>query len=618
MCGIIGIIDPTCGDSLKPLVQTLCDRMEHRGPDGRGEFFEGPVGLAMRRLSIIDLNGGWQPLYSQEGAIVAFQNGEIYNHKELRATLTSAGYVFKTHSDTEVLAHGYSEWGIEGLLKRVDGMYALAIFDRRTQVLHLARDRFGEKPLFIAHKPGSFAYSSDLRTLAALPWVGSEMDTVALDYYLALHFVPGSRTILRNVTRVLPGERVEVNTRTGAFTKHRYYQLDLAPTKIASEGELLSALDKSVKLRLEADVPVGVFLSGGIDSSLVATLAAKHHPAVATFSMGFDSSAHDESEYAQMVADSIGSTHKHFTFDLNSFTSLVPAVAAALDEPLGDQAMLPLFWLCREARKHVTVVLAGEGADEVFGGYSYYAQFAAHRSLLQRLKDWKRGQSRVSQVAPTTLTRSAVPCTPSGFPLLTMPQERARMLGDFENYGDTRFENDLMAWLQTGTSHLTRAQATDIGTWLPDDLLVKFDRMAMANSLEGRAPFLSPEVAQLAIGLPNALKYNRNESKVLLRRAGAKVLPSPIVARRKQGFVLPMKNWLRTWVDTHGGVDNYLRASTITELDTGQVAQTISTDLQQGVNRERLIFALIMLQEWHRSFKDSISRHKQELRSTAF
>lgn len=617
MCGIIGIIDPSGGSDLQTHVRTLCDRMFHRGPDGRGEFFQEGIGLAMRRLSIIDLAGGWQPLFSRDGDIVAFQNGEIYNHKELRAALITAGYSFKTHSDTEVLAHGYAEWGIEGLLKRVDGMYAIAIFDKRTQVLHLARDRFGEKPLFIAHKQGTFAYSSDLRTLASLPWVGSELDLTALDYYLALHFVPGSKCILKNVTRVLPGERVEVNTRTGTFSKHQYYQIDLTCQRRVSQEELLDALQKSVKLRLEADVPVGVFLSGGIDSSLVATLAANHHPAVATFSMGFESNEHDESAYAQLVANAIGSNHKHFTFDLNSFTSLVPAVAQALDEPLGDQAMLPLFWLCREARKHVTVVLAGEGADEIFGGYSYYAQFAARRSLVQRLKDIKRGRWRTSAPAPTSLTYSHIPCTPSGFPLLTTPHERARMLGQGEGVGDSRFESDLITWLKSSRSDLCRAQATDIATWLPDDLLVKFDRMAMAHSLEGRAPFLSPEVVQLGINLPDALKYDRDQSKVLLRRAASQILPASIVSRRKQGFVLPMKNWVKAWLDDHGGVENYLRSSTLPQLDNKELTHTIATDLAQGVHRERLIFAVIMLQEWHKSFQDSISRNDDGLRKAA-
>jgi len=594
MCGIAGIIDPTHSTAPHVLAAML-DAIRLRGPDEEGQHIEPGVAMGMRRLSVIDLSTGQQPLRARNGQVLAFQNGEIYNYRELRADLERAGSVFATASDTEILAQGYDRWGIDGLLARIDGMFALAILDRDARVLHLARDRFGEKPLFYAARDGRFAYGSDLGTLAALPWVGSAIDELALRRYLALHYVPGEGTIYRHVHRVLPGERLSVPIDAPHPSHVRYYVPPLAAAAALGDDALASLVEQAVASRLVADVPVGVFLSGGLDSSIVAAIAVRHLPGILTFSMGFASAEHDESEYARELATTIGSRHHHFMFDEASFATLLPQVAGALDEPLGDQALLPVYWLSREARQHATVVLSGEGADEVFAGYGYYGPFAPNPGALALVK---RAIGVGDPTAAIHLIDNAPPATPSGFPLLTDTAGRRRLVP--HNGVDTdAWETNLVRWLDTAHDPLQRATAADLATWLPDDLLVKYDRMAMAVSLEGRAPYLQPDLVAAALALPPAERMSGGQSKVALRRIAQRWLPDRIHARRKQGFVLPMRAWIREWLESRGGPAAYFGAHAISGLDMTELVAVVEADLAAGVARERLLFALIMLVEWH-------------------
>ena len=598
MCGIAGIIDHRADALLRAQLGRMLDWMLKRGPDGSGEHVEGALAMGMRRLAVIDLESGWQPLHSADGQVVAFQNGEMYNYRELRAELQRAGFVFRTQSDTEVVAHGYVAWGIEGLLQRVDGMYAYAILDRRSGELHLARDRFGEKPLFYAQADGRFAWASNLLALAALPWVDIGTDPQALDDYLAVHYVTGSRTFFRGVRRLLPGHRLTLRVAEPLPKIARYYRPNLSDSGRVSEAELAEAMEAAVRSRLVADVPVGVFLSGGLDSSLITAIAARAQPGIMTFSMGFDSAAHDEAEHAQRVADYCGTRHHRFRFDADSFDRLLPQVAAELDEPLGDQAALPLFWLCREARQHVTVALSGEGADELFAGYGYYRQFLGAGGAMQRLADRLRGRQPVHAPDLRRFTRNPSPVTPSGFPLLTDPADRERLIGRHPADGDA-WESELISWLDGASDAHKRAMAGDLATWLPDDLLVKFDRMGMASSLEGRAPYLTPRLAELALrsAVPGT-RMSLTDSKLALRRVARRWLPREILERPKQGFVLPMKAWLRNWFDRFGGAHNYFSSAALPDLDAGLVATLAQRDLDEGLNRERLLYALVMLVEW--------------------
>ena len=595
MCGIAGVIDAE-ETRVDIVLRAMLDALVNRGPDGEGLYVDGGVALGMRRLSVIDLAHGWQPLTARGGRVLAFQNGEIYNFGELRAALAREGVRFATASDTEVLAQGYERWGIAELLAKVDGMFALAILDRDSRVLHLARDRFGEKPLFYASAPGRFAYGSDLRIVAALPWVPDELDARSLWRYLALHYVPGDATIYRGVSRVLPGERLEISLDAPLPKRVRYYVPPLPASRNVPDDALAAVVERAVASRLVADVPVGVFLSGGLDSSIVAAIAAKHRPGVLTFSMGFRSAEHDESSYARQLASSIGSTHHEFMFDESSFTELLPTVAAALDEPLGDQATLPVYWLAREARQHATVVLSGEGADEVFAGYGYYRAFLRKRGLAATMQR-AFGASREVDTGPSLIDRLR-PETPSGFPLLTDIAGRSRLMA-IEAPASDAWERGVLAWLSAAQNPLQRATATDLATWLPDDLLVKFDRMAMAVSLEGRAPFLAPELVETALSLATQQRMTADDGKIALRRIAVRWLQNSIPQRRKQGFVLPMREWVRQWIASHGGARHYFSERPVPLLDIEELARVTDEDLAAGVQRERLLFALIMLVEWH-------------------
>ena len=587
------------------------DVMVRRGPDGTGEYHDPHVAMAMRRLAVIDPELGWQPLKSADGEVVAFQNGEVYNYRQLRKELEANGFVFRTNSDTEVLPHGYLKWGMEGLLARVDGMYAMAILDRRNRELHLARDRFGEKPLFYWAADGKFAFASDLRALAALPGVGDELDPVGLEHYLALHYVGGERTILRDLKRVLPGERVTVRIDRPSPVRNRYFRPALGKAPRIPDETLAKQIEDAVQSRLVADVPVGIFLSGGLDSSILAALAARHAPKIATFSMGFSSMDHDESGYARLVAERMGTTHHHFIFDETRFSDLLPVVAAALDEPVGDQALLPVYWLCKEARKHVTVALSGEGADELFGGYSYYGRFANRGSLREVLRKFLR---RERGQPPNRFIHNPEPVTPSGFPLLTDIGNRLDFMGALPRDPE-EWERDLIAWLEAASDPLQRATAADIATWLPDDLLVKFDRMAMANSLEGRAPYLQPSLVDMAVrGLRPEDKMARGTSKVALRRLASQWLPEEICSRRKQGFVLPMREWLAQWLEENGGPGNYFSGKSLPGMNMKVIADMASNELRSGIAKERLLFALVLLCEWYVAFRQKVSelRHAYE------
>ena len=613
MCGILGYIDPALGPKVLDL---LLDTIQHRGPDGVGRFDDGDLHIGMRRLSVIDLSTGWQPLVSREGRVVVFQNGEVYNYKTLWRELEAEGYQFKTKSDTEVLAIGYDAWGIDGLMQRIDAMFAVAIYDADTRMLHLARDRMGEKPFFYAHNAGRFAFSSSMVPLAALPWVEGEIDPLGMDRYLAMHFVPGDRTILTDIHRILPGERLEVPIdNPDQFKRLRYWKPSLnAPIPMTTEA-LEQRLEAATVSRLVADVPVGVFLSGGLDSSLIAAMAAKHSSGIATFSMGFDDPSADESGHAATVAKHVGSTHHHFNFDRNSFNDLLPKVADGLDEPIGDQAALPLYWLCGESRKLVTVALSGEGADEIFGGYNYYRQFAGNSGgMFSRLGAWLRGEAASPRhdaiFSDTTLE------TVAGFPLLSNATTRIQLTGHPTPESDP-WETDVLDWLNASNDRGQQAGAADIATWLVDDLLVKFDRMSMAHSLEGRAPYLAPDVVNCGLALPANQRVTAHDNKMALKAVARNWLPDEIIDRPKHGFVLPMRGWLADWFDQAGGAGAYLRAGDIPGLAFEPTERLIADDLAVGVQRDRLLMALVMLIEWWRSFSDRRARLSQAINAVS-
>jgi asparagine synthase (glutamine-hydrolysing) len=583
MCGISGLIDKQHPD-VHHTLQGMLDAIRSRGPDGEGKYFEKSIAMGMRRLSIIDIQGGDQPFYSGAGQIIAFQNGEIYNYLELTSELERLGYKFISQSDTEVLAHGYDAWGGHTLLQKLDGMFAIAILDKRANQLVLARDRFGEKPVYFSIEKTThrFAYSSDARQLSKLDWVGNQLSASALTRYLTLGFTTGDQSIFESVKKLPPAHYLVLDLNSFTLNLSCYYvpNMDENNEVKGSVKELEDILDdklqSSVNLRLQADVPVGVYLSGGIDSSVIAAMASKKHKNINTFSMGFSSVGHDESSFAQEVARHIGSNHHRFVFDENSFIDLFPIVVEAADEPIGDQATLPTYWLSREARKHVAVVLSGEGGDEVFGGYDYYRPYLTNKN------------------ANSLIFNSATSL--SGFPLL-MSQQSCRRFMKSPDFDLTEYEENLFNLISVARSDLHKSMTADLLGWLPDDLLVKFDRMSMANSLEGRAPYLSKYIVDFSYGLNDEHWIRNDENKVLLRRVGKRYLPDFIFNRPKKGFVLPMDDWIRAWFKREKPRD-YFMSRAFSYFNVERIAAYVDMEIKRKEYNQRLIFSLIFLFEW--------------------
>jgi len=582
MCGIAGIIDKSLSkESLLRLSLAMEKKMRHRGPDAIGYYVKEPISMSMVRLSIIDIQYGNQPFYSPTTHSCIFQNGEIYNYLELKKELMQEGARFRTNSDTEVLAVGYDFWGLDKLLQKIDGMYAISIFDEKKKKLFLIRDRFGEKPLFYTSGNCRFAYSSYLKSFKEINWIDFSISEGSLLQYLCLHFVCGEDTIFSNIKRVLPGHYLEINLESCSIESKEYYSIPITIPKLKDDYEILDALEESIKSRLISDVPLGIFLSGGIDSSLITAIASKYKSDISTFSMSFEAKEYDESKYANLVAKQFGTTHYNLNFDENSFLDLLPKVIKYLDEPIGDQALLPVFWLAEKSKDTVKVVLSGEGGDEVFGGYSYYAKFLANsgvKHLLNRL---------LSQ--NTTMT-------PSGFPFVTSVQQALSLLDKSKLDTSCSWEDSWLSKINQSNNDLQRATLSDFTTWLPDDLLVKFDRMTMANSLEGRAPFLSPKLVEMGLNLHQSLRIF-NKEKVILKNIAEKILPNDIIIRKKQGFVLPMESWIRSFFEITP-VHEFIRDCNFPLLNQMKLEFVILTNL----HNPRFVFSLLILLLWYKNF----------------
>jgi len=604
VCGIVGFVNVGGRVGWYGLT-ALSETLRARGPDGGGQWWGGDGGLAMRRLAIIDLDGGEQPILSEDGQIALVINGEIYNYRELRAELQAAGHIFKSAVDVEVVVHGYEEWGIEGMLRRLDGMFALALWDRRRNRIFLARDRFGEKPLYLARDRETVAFASYLLTAVGALSQTPAIDAVALQWYWALHYVPGDRTIFEGVRRLRAGEAYELDaTRGGTIRRWRYWRLSEHGEKDQDANELRELVRRAVRSRMVADVPVGVFLSGGIDSSMLTALAAAAAPGIHTFSVGFASEAHDESPHAMEVAQAVGATHHAFEFGANEFRDLIPGVVAAMDEPIGDQAMLPVFALAGEAAKHVKVVLSGEGADELFGGYSYYHDSAAAAAV--RFRRWRRRNK--SEGVPAVVSGSRMA---SGFPLVTPHEIRTALSPGSLEAG--AWEAEVSAALGDTLDPLRRATLCDIETWLSEDLLMKADKMTMAHSLESRAPFLAPELAVAAFALPARAKVG-GVTKVRLREAAQGILPASIVSRPKQGFVLPMDEWLRR--DLYDDFIDAIRVCDEPLIDRRAMESAVQQD-RDGVKPlgGRALYPMLVIVRWLAHAEQALRRIRAEVAS---
>jgi asparagine synthase (glutamine-hydrolysing) len=553
VCGIAGIASGS-GTADPERLRAMSATLVHRGPDADGTLVDGPVGLASRRLSIIDLETGDQPIANEDGTVHVIQNGEIYNYRELRAELERAGHRFTTQSDTEVLVHLYEQHG-DGFAERLRGMFAIAVWDVPRRRLVLARDAFGIKPLYYREDGGDLLFASELRALPR-----GEVDRDALDAFLAFNSVPGPLSIFRG-TRKLPPGHVLV-WRDGKVELSRFARpAPAAADDVRREDEdelaeeLRARLRDSVRAHLIADVPVGVLLSGGVDSGLLAALAAQESgDAVHTFSIGFEESSFDELEDARTVASEYATNHRELVLRPDA-ALLLPALAEAFDEPFADSSALPTYLVSELAASHVKVALSGEGGDELFGGYyTYAADLLAlrigrlaplARPVVERLPSSSRKAS-FDYKARRFVRGAALPPLERhhAWKEIFSPELRAELTGRPENGDPVDLLRARFAETE-GAELLARLQDVDLGTYLVDDLLVKTDRASMAHSLEARVPYLDPLVAGLAQALPTKLKVSGLRKKRLLRKAAAPLLPRRIVYGRKRGFSIPAAAWLR-------------------------------------------------------------------------
>ena len=554
MCGIVGFTTPGQDPAAaKQIVQGMADLIRHRGPDGEGCYADGTAALGHRRLSVIDLAGGGQPMLNEDGTLVVVFNGEIYNYKTLRARLQQRGHTFATDSDTEVLLHGYEEWGRD-LPCRLRGMFAFAVWDRTRSTLFCARDLFGIKPLCYYKKGETLLFVSEIKAFLAHPAFEKRLNEARLPDWLSMEYLPDAETLFTGVYELPPAHTL--TWQAGRVTLARY----AAPRFRAKPGrslrawarEIGDAVAESADAHRIADVEVGCFLSGGVDSSLITCEMARRQPAVQCFSVGYAEEAYSELPAARAAAQALGVPLTETTVTADDFFAANRAIQWYLDEPMPNPAEVPLYFLCKAARQRVKVVLSGEGADELFGGYNIYRDPFTAR-WYDRLPPWLRaGLGAAAALLPPArgvnfLVRRGMSLEERYFgpTALFNEREKRRLLADYAGDGDPMFLTEAIWDATEGLDPVTRMQQVDLNLWLAGDILLKADKMSMAHSLELRVPFLDREVWALAAALPAAAKADARTTKIALRRAAARTLPAASAARKKLGFPVPVRDWLR-------------------------------------------------------------------------
>lgn len=544
MCGICGIIRK--GDN-KDIIKKMNDRIMHRGPDGEGYYIDGDIAFGHRRLSIIDLSTGDQPIYNEDNSVVTVYNGEIYNYVELRSELESLGHEFKTKSDTEVLVHGYEEWHTD-LPKHLRGMFAFAIHDKKRNEIFLARDNFGIKPLYYAKMNDSFMFASEIKSFLDVPDFKKEFNEEILETYLEFSFVPTNETFFKGVYRLDAGcsllykdEDIKIN---------KYFKLDFKEDKMSftdAVKNISDVMEDSVKRHLIADVEVGSFLSSGIDSSYIVSLARPHK----TYTVGYENKKYDEINYAKDLADKLGIKNESKIIKKDEYLDAIPKIMYHLDEPTSDPAAISLYFVAKLASRDLKVVLSGEGADEFFGGYNYYREEVDYKFYNKIPYGIRHAIGKVAGLFPEV----------RGFNFLVRRGEKLEnsYIGVNRNFSEKmarkvlRKNYELKAIDVTKNvynefkdySNIDKMQAIDINFWLMKDILLKADRMTMASSIEGRVPFIDKEVFSVASKLPFDYKVTKENTKVALREAAKEVIPTDAYKKKKLGFPVPIREWIK-------------------------------------------------------------------------
>lgn len=623
MCGIAGIV---YSDSQRPVdptaLKAMAEAIAHRGPDAEGMFCTSGVGLAHRRLSIIDLAGGDQPMGNEDGSIQVVFNGEIYNYLQLRDELLAKGHIFQTRSDTEVLVHLYEEEG-EELVARLRGMFAFAIWDARRRRLMLARDRVGLKPLYVYRDDEKLLFGSELKAILAHPNVDRAIDPLAIEDYFAFGMIPGQRAIFRKVCKLPPGHILTVTADSLMRSPQRYWQLRIEPDHTTSLAQWQEALEakivETVRAHQIADVPVGAFLSGGLDSSvMVATQSGLSNVPVQTFSIGFREARFSELPYARQVADQYRTQHREQIVTPEAAGSLDDLVHY-YDEPFADSSAIPTLWVSRLARHSVKVVISGDGGDEAFGGYARYSHDLREAWLRERIPGWfRRGAfGPLGKVWPkadwlpkflraktllTNLSLGAAEAYANTLSLSRLPTRRRIMARDLlAELDGHRPEQMICQHYVTAPADdpLAGMMAADVNTILPDDFLAKVDRASMSCGLEVRPPLVDHELLELAARIPSHYKIRQGEKKWIFKEVYQDRLPPGMARRRKQGFEIPIDNWLRGPLrDVFQSVVLAPGSTVSTLIDQAMVRRLYREHVAQVGRHGNVLWSVLVLASW--------------------
>ncbi len=622
MCGIAGKYNLNLKHPVSPkIIKAMCDVMAYRGPDDSGVYVDGPVGLGHRRLSILDLSkSGHQPMSTADKSLWVTFNGEIYNFLKLRENLTAKGYVFSSDCDTEVILALYQEYG-PACLQYLRGMFAFCIWDKKNNTLFLARDRIGKKPLYYYFDGKTFIFASEIKAILQDPSVEKKINYEALSDYFRYLYVPDPKTIYQNIYKLEPGYALYCDR--NSLKKEAYWDVSFAETSKKSEHDLcenlVHLLDESVQMRMISDVPLGAFLSGGIDSSAVVAFMAGHTPKpVTTCAIGFDSREYDEVAYARIVAEKFKTDHHEFTVK-QDIEAILPELVRYFDEPFADASSVPTYYVSKIARQQVTVALSGDGGDENFAGYEKYAIDDIENNIRKKIPGFIRGSifpflSRVLSTGNhpvlrkgSTLLGTLSHTSDYGFYLSNtegndafwqslMNEETKRAIGGYDPFSVTKYHYDKA----DTEDHLSKILYTDLKSYLPGDVLVKVDRMSMANSLEVRAPLLDHRVIEFAATIPGHLKYYRGQKKYILKQSLAERLPDEILHRKKMGFSAPLAQWLRkeirTFAESHilshtAGLNHFFEPTAVRRI----------WDLHQTRKRNyaTVLWSLLMFELWY-------------------
>jgi asparagine synthase (glutamine-hydrolysing) len=621
MCGIAGVAALADTPVALEQLRRMCDTIVYRGPDDGGYLVDPNVAMGMRRLSIIDLSGGHQPIFNEDDTVAVVYNGEIYNYRELRTELEAKGHRFKTHSDTEVIVHLWEEVG-DQFADRLNGMFAIALLDRRAQKLVLARDHVGIKPLYYARVPNGLVFGSEIKVLLASDWVPRRLNMDALGQYLAWEYVPGAATLLQGVHRLEPASLLELDLKTGQHAIRQFWSplrklngngSGRTQDAKAWESEVDSVIARSVRRQLVSDVPLGAFLSGGVDSSIVVAAMGEAQ----TYSIGFDDPTYNETEWSKRVAQHL---HVNHTVEIikPNVRELFERLMLHMDDPIGDVSIFPTYLVSKLAATQVKVALSGDGGDELFGGYdTFLAQQKAHTWDAIPGPIRRNALSPLAQALPPTSAKRGLINKVKRFVegasldpalghtrwrvFLTEPG-RARL---FTEAAYRQLSTPIGAHIErlnAQAAHLDerdRALYVDFKSYLVDNCLTKVDRMSMACSLEARVPLLDKDVVELAFSMPSDLKYNSEKTKILLKQVAARHVPRECVYRQKEGFSIPIKNWLKT--EFRELLEHYLGEKRISAggiFNAAEVTRLKQEHLDNRANHSHVLWPLLVFEHW--------------------